>query len=104
MIVPLRTLGHDGHQVPLLGLDLRSVGGISGSANALEDNITLLGHAHSTGQRFWNTSHLYHDSEDIVGEWMKQLEKRKDIFLATNFAAQRDAKTNEKQSGPIPNM
>lgn len=94
MIGPLRTLGRDGPQVPLIGLGLMSIGGIYGSAGALDENITFLDHAHSTGQRFWDTSDLYRDSEDIVGEWVKRSGKRNDIFLATKFAAQRDPKTS----------
>ncbi|KAJ5895314.1 NADP-dependent oxidoreductase domain-containing protein [Penicillium taxi] len=93
MSAPLRTLGRNGPQVPAIGLGLMSIGGIYGSAGAQEDNIALLDHAHSTGQRFWDTADMYLDSEDIVGEWIKKSGNRGDIFLATKFGIQFDPQT-----------
>ncbi|KAJ6124960.1 Aldo/keto reductase [Penicillium samsonianum] len=93
MSLPTRSLGRNGPQVPAVGLGLMSLGSIYGSAGSLEDKVAFLEHAHSIGARFWDTADLYFDSEDAVGEWVKNSGNRNDIFLATKFAIQYDVAT-----------
>lgn len=93
MSIPYRRLGHEGPQVPAVGLGLMSIGGIYGSAGSLDEKLAFLDHAYAVGQCFWDTADLYRDSEDIVGEWFKRSGKRENIFLATKFGVQRDSET-----------
>ncbi|GAD97551.1 aldo-keto reductase (AKR13), putative [Paecilomyces variotii No. 5] len=94
MAIPTRTLGKNGPSVPALGFGLMSIGGIYGAAPSNADRLALLDHAHAIGSRFWDTADVYFDSEDAIGEWIRQNpDKRKDIFLATKFALQMDPAT-----------
>lgn len=88
MSMPTRALGRNGPQVTAVGLGLMSLGGIYGSNDTLEHKVAFLEHAHTTGQRFWDTADVYNNSEDAVGEWIKKSGKRNDIFLATKFGLQ----------------
>lgn len=89
MPLSLRTLGGDGPQVPAIGFGLGSLGGFYGAVGTLDEKVTLLEHAHTSGLRFWDMADVYADSEDVVGEWIKRSGKRDDIFLATKFSLQR---------------
>ncbi|KAJ6104271.1 aldo/keto reductase [Penicillium sp. IBT 18751x] len=100
MSAPLRTLGRDGPQVNAVGLGLMSIGGVYGKAGSLDETVAFLDHAHSTGQRFWDTADVYGESEDIIGEWFKRSGKRSDIFLATKFALTFTATGMEVRSDP----
>ena len=100
MSVPLRTLGRGGPQVNAVGLGLMSIGGVYGKAGPLDETVAFLDHAHSTGQRFWDTADIYGESEDIIGEWFKRFGKRSDIFLATKFALNFTATGVEVRSDP----
>ncbi|KAJ5114355.1 hypothetical protein NUU61_000114 [Penicillium alfredii] len=101
MSVSLRTLGRDGPQVNAVGLGLLSIGGVTyGQAGPLEETVAFLDHAHSTGQRFWDTADRYGNSEDIIGEWFKRSGKRSDIFLATKFGLVHGAAGLEIRSDP----
>lgn len=94
MTITTRQLGTNGPRVPALGLGLMSIGGVYGSAPSDEERVSLLDHAYSIGERFWDTADIYMDSEDIVGLWnARNPEKRNDIFLATKFALQFDHET-----------
>lgn len=96
MSIPTRSLGHNGPQVPAVGLGLMSIGGIYGSAGTLDEKLAFLDQAHAVGQYFWDTADVYQDSEDIVGEWFKHSGKRDDIFLATKFGIHHDNKTGSR--------
>ncbi|CAG7917992.1 unnamed protein product [Penicillium olsonii] len=85
MSAPLRSIGRDGPKVSAMGLGLMSIGGAYGQAGPLDETVAFLDHAHTTGQRFWDTADAYQDSEDIIGEWFKRSGKRDDIFIATKF-------------------
>lgn len=85
MSAPQRTIGRDGPKVSAMGLGLMSIGSAYGQAGPLEETVAFLDHAHTTGQRFWDTADAYQDSEDIIGEWFKRSGKRDDIFIATKF-------------------
>jgi aryl-alcohol dehydrogenase-like predicted oxidoreductase len=45
----------------------------------------VLDAAHAKGCTFWDTAHIYGDSEELIGKWFKRTGKRNDIFLATKF-------------------
>lgn len=68
-----------------------SIAGAYGQQNTREEKLAFLDHAHSIGQRFWDTADIYFDSEAIIGEWFKRSGKRGDIFLATKFGLSYDA-------------
>ncbi|QGA17456.1 hypothetical protein EYB26_005127 [Talaromyces marneffei] len=94
MALVTRTLGKNGPSLPEIGFGLMSIGGVYGAAPNDEERSALLDHAHTIGERFWDTADIYADSEDAVGLWVKQNpEKRKDIFLATKFGIQFDPAT-----------
>ncbi|RFU34188.1 hypothetical protein B7463_g2174, partial [Scytalidium lignicola] len=88
MPLSLRALGRDGPQVSAIGLGFGSLGGFYGPAGALDEKVAVLEHAHATGLHFWDMADIYNDSEDVVGEWVKQYGKRNDVFLATKFGLQ----------------
>lgn len=47
----------------------------------------MLSHTYDRGERNWDSSDLYKDSEDLLGRWFKANPgKRENIFLATKFA------------------
>lgn len=95
MAIQTRTLGTNGPEVPVLGFGLMSIGGIYGNAPSDADRTALLDHAHTIGERFWDTADVYLDSEEAVGLWNKSNpEKRKDIFLATKFGLGYDPVTH----------
>lgn len=101
MSVSLRTLGRDGPQVNAVGLGLMSIGGVTyGEAGPLEETVAFLDHAHSTGQRFWDTADRYGNSEYIISEWFKRSGKRSDIFLATKFGLVHGSAGLEIRSDP----
>jgi aryl-alcohol dehydrogenase-like predicted oxidoreductase len=100
MSASFRTLGHDGPQVNAVGLGLMSIGGVYGKAGPRDETVAFLDHAHSTGQRFWDTADIYGESEDIIGEWFKRSGKRDDIFLATKFALEFTATGMNVRSDP----
>lgn len=87
----LRNLGHNGPLVNAVGLGTMSIAGAYGQQNTREEKLAFLDHAHSIGQRFWDTADIYFDSEAIIGEWFKRSGKRGDIFLATKFGLSYDA-------------
>lgn len=95
MLFPTRKLGRDGPEISAVGLGLMSLGGIYGASASFQDRVAFLNHAYSTGQRFWDTADMYGDSEDVVGTWIKQSGKRKDVFIATKFGAQVNQETQE---------
>ncbi|OCK81700.1 Aldo/keto reductase [Lepidopterella palustris CBS 459.81] len=46
----------------------------------------FLDHVYESGENFWDSSDVYGDSEDLLGQWFKRTGKRHYIFLATKFA------------------
>lgn len=45
----------------------------------------MLEHALNIGFTFWDTSDIYGDNEDLLGEWFKMSGRRSEVFLATKF-------------------
>ncbi|PYH90923.1 Aldo/keto reductase [Aspergillus ellipticus CBS 707.79] len=81
-----RTLGRNGPQVNSVGFGAMSIGGAYSTPSSEEEGLALLDHAHSIGQRFWDTADIYGESEVIIGKWFQKTGKREDIFLATKGA------------------
>ncbi|KAI5837485.1 NADP-dependent oxidoreductase domain-containing protein [Morchella snyderi] len=86
-ILPTRPLGRNGPQVNALGLGLMGLSAFYGKVDSDEERFKVLDRAHELGERFWDTSDFYGDNEELIGKWFKKTGKRKDIFLATKFAA-----------------
>ncbi|PYI02579.1 aldo/keto reductase [Aspergillus sclerotiicarbonarius CBS 121057] len=95
-----RPLGTNGPQAPPIGLGTMSIGGAYGQQNTLEEKLAFLDHAHSIGQRFWDTADIYFSSEAVIGEWFKRSGKRSDIFLATKFGLAYPNMKQEIRSDP----
>ncbi|PWY79710.1 Aldo/keto reductase [Aspergillus heteromorphus CBS 117.55] len=85
-ISSFRTLGRNGPQVNSVGFGAMSLGGAYGAPASEEESLSLLDHAYSIGQRFWDTADVYGESEALIGKWLQKTGKRHDIFLATKGA------------------
>ncbi|KAM0244417.1 hypothetical protein ACHAP5_006219 [Fusarium lateritium] len=87
--LPTRPLGHNGPQVPRLGLGLMGISAFYGPVKPEAERMALLDKAYELGETFWDTADMYGDSEELIGRWFgANPTKRKDIFLATKFANQ----------------
>ncbi|PVI01307.1 aldo-keto reductase, putative [Periconia macrospinosa] len=88
MSLPTAPLGKNGPQVNRLGFGLMGLSVFYGPPKPDPERLALLDAAYEKGERFWDTSDLYGDNEVLLGKWFKaNPEKRKNIFLATKFAA-----------------
>ncbi|KAI4954292.1 hypothetical protein J4E91_002003 [Alternaria rosae] len=87
MSLPTAPLGRDGPQVNRLGFGLMGLSSFYGKPKPDSERLAMLDLAHKIGERFWDSSDVYGDNEDLIGQWFKaNPEKREDIFLATKFA------------------
>jgi hypothetical protein len=62
--------------VSSVGLGLMSIGGAYGQKDNEADKIALLDHAHTIGERFWDTADVYvslHALDDLYWNIMKTL-------------------------------
>ncbi|CAA7270045.1 unnamed protein product [Cyclocybe aegerita] len=83
---PLRTLGKNGPAVTPVGLGLMAIGAHYGAPSTQEEVDTLLTHAVKVGARFWDTSDVYGDSQNKIGNWLAHnSDQRKNIFLCTKY-------------------
>ncbi|KAM0476096.1 hypothetical protein ACHAPX_006513 [Trichoderma viride] len=81
-----RAFGKNGPQVPRLGLGLMGLSGHYGLPAPDEERFAFLDKAYDMGERFWDTSDMYGDCEDLLGKWFAANPgKRENIFLATKF-------------------
>ncbi|KAH7127655.1 NADP-dependent oxidoreductase domain-containing protein [Dactylonectria macrodidyma] len=84
--IPLRQLGKDGPQIPVIGFGLMGMSVGYGATDSDEERLKLLDRAWDLGCTSWDTADIYGDSEDVVGKWFQlHPERRGDIFLATKF-------------------
>ena len=110
MSLPTRALGRNGPQVAAMGFGLMvqspqpntlgaweaacadpSLQGLSafyGSKMPDEERFKVLDRALELGETFWDTSDLYGDNEDLIGNWFRRTGNRDKIFLATKFGVQ----------------
>jgi aryl-alcohol dehydrogenase-like predicted oxidoreductase len=87
MSLPTAPLGHNGPQVNRLGFGLMGLSVFYGAPKPDSERLALLDQAYNLGERFWDSSDMYGDNEDMLGKWFAaNPDKRKDIFLATKFA------------------
>lgn len=71
-----------------LGFGLMGLSVFYGAPKPDAERLALLDQAYALGEYFWDTSDMYGDNEDLLGKWFAaNPEKRKNIFLATKFAA-----------------
>ncbi|KAF9048237.1 Aldo/keto reductase [Hymenopellis radicata] len=84
MSIPTRKLGQT--LVSEIGYGSMGLsGGFYGAADSDEERFKVLDAAHAKGCTFWDTAHIYGDSEELLGKWFKHSGKRSDIFLGTKF-------------------
>ncbi|OCK85510.1 aldo-keto reductase [Lepidopterella palustris CBS 459.81] len=83
--LPTRPLGKDGPQVTALGFGMMGLSFMYGPVPSDEERLQFLDHVYESGQRFWDTSDLYGDSEALLGKWFARSGKREEIFLASKF-------------------
>ncbi|KAF2035480.1 aldo/keto reductase-like protein [Setomelanomma holmii] len=87
MSLPTAPLGKNGPEVTRLGFGLMGLSAFYGKPKSDNERLALLDQAYDLGERFWDSSDIYGDNEDLLGKWFKaNPDKRKDIFLATKFA------------------
>ncbi|PGH15561.1 hypothetical protein AJ79_02343 [Helicocarpus griseus UAMH5409] len=81
---PTRQLGKDGPRVTALGWGAMGLSTFYGPVGSDEERFQFLDHVYASGQRFWDTSDMYADSETLLGKWFAaRAGRRDDIFLAT---------------------
>ena len=110
MTLPTRALGKNGPQVAAMGFglmvqspqpntlgaweaacadpNLQGLSAFFGAKRPDEERFGVLDRALELGETFWDTSDLYGDSEDLIGNWFKRTGNRDKIFLATKFGVQ----------------
>jgi aryl-alcohol dehydrogenase-like predicted oxidoreductase len=87
MPLPTAPLGANGPQVTRLGFGLMGLSAFYGAKKPDSERLAVLDSAHSLGELFWDSSDLYGDNEDLIGQWFAaNPSKRDDVFLATKFA------------------
>lgn len=87
--LPKRTLGRDGPEVTAFGLGCMGLSAFYGPPKPDAERFAFLDRAHELGLTFWDSADIYHDNEDLIGNWFARTGKRSDIFLATKFGINR---------------
>ncbi|KIM79230.1 hypothetical protein PILCRDRAFT_823831 [Piloderma croceum F 1598] len=88
MSLPTRKIGTT--PVSAIGYGAMGLSGMYSKPMPDEECLKFLDTVYASGCTFWDTADVYHDSEDIIGNWFKRTGKRNDIFLATKFGATSD--------------
>ncbi|KAJ7074663.1 NADP-dependent oxidoreductase domain-containing protein [Mycena amicta] len=83
MSLPTRKIGSA--DVAEIGFGAMGISAFYGTTETDEERFKVLDAAFESGCRFWDTAHIYNDSEELIGKWFKRTGKRSDIFLATKF-------------------
>ncbi|KAH8819288.1 NADP-dependent oxidoreductase domain-containing protein [Xylogone sp. PMI_703] len=86
MTPPTRALGKYGPQVTAIGIGLMGLSAFYGATESDDERFKFLDYIYEAGERFWDTSDAYGDSEQLLGKWFERNpEKRSQIVLATKF-------------------
>ncbi|KIK44201.1 hypothetical protein CY34DRAFT_80336 [Suillus luteus UH-Slu-Lm8-n1] len=80
---PTRKIGTD--DVSAIGFGAMGIGAYYGQTGPDEERFKVLDKAYELGCTFWDTANIYGDSEELLGKWYLNPEKRSKIFLATKF-------------------
>jgi aryl-alcohol dehydrogenase-like predicted oxidoreductase len=92
--VPVRKLGKNGPEVTALGFGAMGLSAGYGKPKPDSERFALLDHIFASGAHFWDSSDIYGDNEELIGQWIKQNPgKREQLFLATKFGGYSDPKT-----------
>ncbi|KAJ7153526.1 NADP-dependent oxidoreductase domain-containing protein [Mycena crocata] len=83
MSIPTRKIGQA--LVSEIGFGAMGISSFYGAVESDEERFKVLDAAHAKGCLFWDSAHIYGDSEQLIGKWFKRTGKRNDIFLATKF-------------------
>ncbi|KAK7057612.1 Aldo-keto reductase [Favolaschia claudopus] len=83
MTLPTRKIGEA--KVAEIGFGAMGISSFYGAIESDEERFKVLDAAHAQGSTFWDSAHIYGDSEELIGKWFKRTGKRNDIFLATKF-------------------
>ena len=68
--IPTRQLGKDGPQVAALGFGLMGLSIFYGKNLPDDQRLAFLDHVFKSGETFWDSSDVYGDSEDLLGQWV----------------------------------
>ncbi|KAJ6543051.1 NADP-dependent oxidoreductase domain-containing protein [Mycena capillaripes] len=83
--ISTQPLGKDGPQVPRMAFGPMGLSSSYSGVPTHEEGYKVLEHALNLGFSFWDTSDIYGDNEDLIGEWFKLSGRRDEVFLATKF-------------------
>ncbi|KAJ7660173.1 NADP-dependent oxidoreductase domain-containing protein [Mycena polygramma] len=83
--VPQEPLGTNGPSVPRMCFGPMGLSSSYSGVPTHEEGYKILEHALNIGFTFWDTSDIYGDNEDLIGEWFKRSGRRSEVFLATKF-------------------
>jgi predicted aldo/keto reductase-like oxidoreductase len=80
--LPTRKLGKFGPEITAMGLGLMGLSTFYGAIEADGERFKLLDRSYELGCRFWDSSDMYGDSEDLIGKWFKRTGKRDQVCWA----------------------
>ncbi|KAK6988628.1 Aldo/keto reductase [Favolaschia claudopus] len=83
MSVTTRKIGDS--TFPGIGFGVMGISSFYGKVDSDEERLKVLDAAYAAGCTFWDTSDIYGDSEELIGQWFKRTGKRSEIFLCTKF-------------------
>ncbi|PVH67542.1 aldo/keto reductase-like protein [Cadophora sp. DSE1049] len=67
-VLPTRTLGKSGPEVPALRFGLMGLSAFYGTPESDEERFKILDRAYDLVETFWDSADIYQDSEDLVGK------------------------------------
>lgn len=70
--LPTRQLGKDGPQVTALGFGAMGLSAFYGPTAPDEERLKFLDYVYAQGERFWDSSDIYGDSEELIGKWVSR--------------------------------